>query len=195
VPTVTLIDDKHSGDLTEELLTVIGRGSTKHYEEPAKYHFGSDGMSDNFKTPVQEITITESENSACRAAYNEAPLFAVVTSNMLCARGPDQDSCVGDSGGPMILQGVAPEKDVQVGIVSWGWECGNEKYPGVYHRLSESLAWVKRTRRKLIRQAAADDAVTTNAKKKKKGGKNDGGGEGKTEDPEDEASSSSSSSS
>jgi len=65
---------------------------------------------------------------------------------MLLALGKDKapdgtltDSCVGDSGGPLF----SADKEVLVGIVSWGISCGNEDLPGVYTRVSASLDWIR----------------------------------------------------
>ncbi|XP_013173281.1 PREDICTED: trypsin-2-like [Papilio xuthus] len=44
-----------------------------------------------------------------------------------CVGAKGKDSCQGDSGGPLVCYGV------QVGIVSWGSDCG--MYPGVYTRI------------------------------------------------------------
>ncbi len=51
------------------------------------------------------------------------------------------DSCGGDSGGPLLVQGGNFEKFI-VGIVSWGRDCGRADYPGVYTRVSEVRDWV-----------------------------------------------------
>jgi hypothetical protein len=49
----------------------------------------------------------------------------------------------GDSGGPLILKGDSDDKsdDVQVGLTSWGWDCGQQ--PGVYARVSEGYEWIR----------------------------------------------------
>ena len=60
---------------------------------------------------------------------------------MLCAAAPGRDSCQGDSGGPLVLRDGDP---VLVGIVSWGKECGNSSYPGVYVRVASYLDWIDR---------------------------------------------------
>lgn len=51
----------------------------------------------------------------------------VITDNMICAWVPGtRDACQGDSGGPAVYLGRL------VGIVSFGIECANPNYPGVY---------------------------------------------------------------
>ena len=44
-------------------------------------------------------------------------------------------------GGPLILPGINPEGDVQVGVVSWGIGCAF--LPGVFSRVSSSYDWIQ----------------------------------------------------
>lgn len=48
------------------------------------------------------------------------------------------DSCHGDSGGPLF---VAPNKIV--GVVSWGFKCGDPHAPGVYSRVESGREWIE----------------------------------------------------
>ncbi len=66
----------------------------------------------------------------------------------ICATGPPggKDSCFGDSGGPLVVAADGtPRGYVQVGVVSWGPQCGNPLYPGVYTRVSSFADWINKT--------------------------------------------------
>ncbi|XP_022814457.1 trypsin, alkaline C-like [Spodoptera litura] len=66
-----------------------------------------------------------------------------ITDNMLCAGILDvggKDACQGDSGGPL-----AHNKDVIVGVTSWGFECAHSFYPGVNARISKYTSWIAAT--------------------------------------------------
>lgn len=62
----------------------------------------------------------------CEEAYMDHDYE--VTDRMICATHQWRDSCQGDSGGPLVLKGT----NIQVGIVSWGYSCGDPNFPGVY---------------------------------------------------------------
>ncbi|XP_047528764.1 trypsin-3-like [Vanessa atalanta] len=72
---------------------------------------------------------------ACSRAYRR---IARISSGMICAsaNNPPRDACQGDSGGPLVV-----DKSL-IGIVSWGEECANSTYPGVYTRVSNYYAWI-----------------------------------------------------
>eukprot|EP00804_Cyclotella_cryptica_P024832 CCRYP_001781-RA/>CCRYP_001781-RA protein AED:0.18 eAED:0.09 QI:0/0/0/0.75/1/1/4/0/378 len=72
--------------------------------------------------------------------------------SMMCAFADGKDACNGDGGGPLVMGkpestggGPSGNPPVQVGIVSWGKGCANNKFPGVYTRVSEVSDWVKST--------------------------------------------------
>ncbi|XP_021045349.1 kallikrein 1-related peptidase b3-like isoform X3 [Mus pahari] len=68
-----------------------------------------------------------------------------VTDVMLCAGEMDggKDTCAGDSGGPLICDGVLQ------GITSWGGNpCGEPNTPGIYTKLIKFTSWIKDTMEK-----------------------------------------------
>ncbi|XP_070593158.1 complement factor D [Erythrolamprus reginae] len=63
-----------------------------------------------------------------------------VTENMMCAESRKKDSCKGDSGGPIVCNGVAE------GIVTTGSSvCGNWRKPGIYTRTAPYVSWITNT--------------------------------------------------
>jgi trypsin len=64
--------------------------------------------------------------------------------SMICAQKEAQDSCQGDSGGPMFIADEfgRPDKDLLVGLVSWGYGCTDMEFPGVYTRVSYHYYWI-----------------------------------------------------
>nr|XP_049698918.1 trypsin, alkaline C-like [Helicoverpa armigera] len=66
----------------------------------------------------------------------------VIQNSMICAVRVDNGGsagCKGDSGGPLIYNGVV------VGIVSFGVSCQNPDFPGVYTKVSHYNDWIKTT--------------------------------------------------
>lgn len=71
----------------------------------------------------------------CAKAYKN---FGTITDRMICA-GYDKggkDACQGDSGGPLVVDNVL------VGVVSWGYDCAQPNYPGVYSRVASVRNWI-----------------------------------------------------
>lgn len=58
---------------------------------------------------------------------------------MICAGFPEggKDACQGDSGGPMI-----DSNGILVGVVSWGINCADPQYPGVYGNVAVVKDWI-----------------------------------------------------
>ncbi|PQK09513.1 hypothetical protein BB8028_0001g15830 [Beauveria bassiana] len=62
-----------------------------------------------------------------------------ITENMICAGNVGQDSCSGDSGGPLI----DAQTGVLQGVVSFGFGCANQQLPGVYARVDTQLDFIQ----------------------------------------------------
>lgn len=74
----------------------------------------------------------------------DCALLLPIDDTMICAGGElSQDSCENDSGGPLILEGSTDSDDVMLGVVSWGYGCGMEGYPGVYSRVAKARSWIE----------------------------------------------------
>jgi secreted trypsin-like serine protease len=100
---------------------------------------------------LRQVTIGVIPNDECKASYvafGEATNATLtITPNEICAGSPEgaKDSCYGDSGGPLVASLGDGKGYVQVGIVSWGVQCGNPALPGVYSRISQFSKWISDT--------------------------------------------------
>jgi secreted trypsin-like serine protease len=98
---------------------------------------------------LHEVDIEVIDPQECKAVYKSLQVSAfTVGDTEICATGPQggKDSCFGDSGGPLVVRDDnADQGYVQVGIVSWGPQCGNPLFPGVYTRVSSFSDWIKQT--------------------------------------------------
>nr|DAA64573.1 TPA_exp: trypsin 2A [Locusta migratoria] len=82
-------------------------------------------------TQLQAVTTSVVARSTCNSAYG-----GEITDRMICAGETGKDSCQGDSGGPLV------SGSTQYGIVSWGYGCAEEGYPGVYSNVAALRDWV-----------------------------------------------------
>ncbi|XP_065210172.1 trypsin-1-like [Planococcus citri] len=92
---------------------------------------------------IQKVDVPIIPTNDCRNNYIRRNTSFSVTDNMICAGGfKGQDTCRGDSGGPLHinLDGLGTMK--VVGIVSWGTNCGDPGYPGVYTRIDRYKRWI-----------------------------------------------------
>ncbi|XP_013136905.1 PREDICTED: serine protease easter-like [Papilio polytes] len=81
--------------------------------------------------------------SKCFEKYKK--VGAELTDKQICAGGAfAEDACRGDSGGPLMRRrpnGVWES----VGVVSFGYGCGRDGWPGVYSSVAKYLPWIKET--------------------------------------------------
>lgn len=101
--------------------------------------------SDSKRRPkvLQAVDVMTIENNECESWHMKSGIRVSIYPEMLCAGHEygGKDACQGDSGGPLM------EKDINgtwtlVGIVSAGYSCAMPGQPGIYHRISESSAWI-----------------------------------------------------
>ncbi|XP_017069084.1 trypsin epsilon [Drosophila eugracilis] len=77
------------------------------------------------------------EYSRCRSS--EFGYGRKIKDTMICAYSAHKDACQGDSGGPLV------SGNRLVGVVSWGYGCGDVRYPGVYADVAHFHEWIERT--------------------------------------------------
>lgn len=94
----------------------------------------SNAIHDKAPRHLKWAAIKVISNKQCNIAY-EGEIY----SSMLCAgwkKVGKRDTCKGDSGGALV------SGDEQIGIVSWGKECGDPIHLGVYTRVSSFTNWI-----------------------------------------------------
>jgi len=87
--------------------------------------WGTTSESDIFNTRLRSATVPVVADAACATAYGSS----FERSNMVCAGSPKADTCLFDSGGPLIINGRL------AGLTSWAYGCARAGFPGVYTRL------------------------------------------------------------
>ena len=128
IPTMKLGADPSPGELAK----IVGWGVTE---------VGLDGQpkaSAHLVDQLHEADLPIVSYRVCKDAMGAGN----ITQNMLCAGYKDGgvDSCVGDSGGPLLVQDNGRYK--QVGIVSFGDGCAKPDRYGVYTRVPMYSAWI-----------------------------------------------------
>ncbi|XP_078088026.1 transmembrane protease serine 7 [Mustelus asterias] len=90
-------------------------------------------------TVLQQAEVEIINQSLCRSTYG------LITPRMLCAGllSGKRDACRGDSGGPLSCQEKNGGRWFLTGIVSWGYGCGRQNFPGVYTRVSKFATWIQ----------------------------------------------------
>ncbi|KAL5290159.1 hypothetical protein ACFFRR_009862 [Megaselia abdita] len=106
-----------------ELSTITGWGETV--------------LNGDYSDKLRSVQVPILDKEDCQNAYK----YENITNNMVCAgyKEGGRDMCKGDSGGPLIY------KNKQIGIVSWGYECGSPSYPGVYTSVPAERDWIIKT--------------------------------------------------
>jgi secreted trypsin-like serine protease len=108
-------------------VTVMGWGKTKHVEGFAP------------SAQLMQVALDVESEPACARELDADP--SQVHSRVICAGAPNRKSCLGDSGGPMVLTSGRP--NYLLGVVSWGKAaCTGDAKPGVYTRVAAYSQWI-----------------------------------------------------
>ncbi|WP_330959282.1 S1 family peptidase [Photobacterium sp. 53610] len=108
-------------------LTAIGFGYRQY--DPTRRE-GSDSSPVLHQVEVPFVPLTQCKNLP--GSYQN------LGEGVFCAGETGKDTCMGDSGGPIIFD--TNDGPRQMGIVSWGRGCGI--YPGVYTKVSHYSDWI-----------------------------------------------------
>ena len=105
-------------------VVVMGWGTTSYYGPESSV--------------LLEVEVDLYTQAACKAAYSDVMIDDYITDRMVCAARVGKNSCLGDSGGPLIDKVTGK----QIGVVSWGYGCADENYPGVYAKVQDQSDWI-----------------------------------------------------
>lgn len=94
---------------------------------------------------LQQVSVPIVSNDVCNEGYNAYsyyPYHDPVTETMVCAGYAEggKDACIGDSGGPLIIEEDGGYRIA--GIVSWGEGCAEPGVYGVYTRVPAIVSFV-----------------------------------------------------
>jgi trypsin len=105
-------------------LTVIGMGQLEYQGELSYI--------------LNDVDVQYIPNAEC-----DEMMAGKVWDSMLCGgvEGGGKDSCIGDSGGPILMRDG--DNHTIVGLVSWGYRCALNGTAGVYSRVSVAMGWIK----------------------------------------------------
>jgi len=95
--------------------------------------WGTTSEGGSLSAHLKAVTVPHVTDDECSENYGSNSIFGDV---MICAGAAGIDSCQGDSGGPMTSE------DYHVGIVSWGYGCARDGYPGVYSQTDAFLDFI-----------------------------------------------------
>ncbi|XP_042861241.1 coagulation factor IX-like [Penaeus japonicus] len=130
---------------------VFGRGVApiclppKHdFEDFNTIVLGWGSLSFNGKDPrrLQKGTLRVTNLRECARNYTKLQTDYMITKKHVCTASPGVDSCLGDSGGPIIMQ--LGTLWYQLGIVSFGEKCAVPGYPGVNTNVAQYTPWILR---------------------------------------------------
>lgn len=90
---------------------------------------------------VRQVQLPIWNQRECRNAYRRE---INITNAYLCAglEGGGKDACQGDSGGPFVLPVNPANRFHLIGIVSFGKQCAEPGFPGVYTNVRQYLTWI-----------------------------------------------------
>ncbi|KAL3457285.1 trypsin-like serine protease [Aspergillus heterothallicus] len=120
-------------------LPVLGSGLPGTGEQVLISGYGATVEGRAYSPDLRSVMVGVVDKGACEIAYKD---YAVpVTQGVFCAGVQEggKGSCTGDSGGPVVSNGVL------VGIVSWELGCARPDYPGVYSSVALYRDWIKET--------------------------------------------------
>jgi len=120
--------------------TVMGWGRTNN----DRRNQGDKDEGGAFKNVLQKLSVPHIENSWCKSNPQWKAFSKITTDRQICAGGRfHEDSCSGDSGGPLIAQLDENSRMYLRGVVSFGTRRCGKGFPGVYTDITYYIDWIK----------------------------------------------------
>ncbi|CAG7732475.1 unnamed protein product, partial [Allacma fusca] len=139
--------------LAPHIDTICLPGNTPQYDNSSCWATGwgksAFGWNGTYQAILREVELPLVPRAVCQTAFRTTNLGAGFTlhDSFICAGGlKNQDTCVGDGGGPLVCASTAdPWRYVLAGVVSWGVNCGTYGIPGAYVDVTKFRAWIDTT--------------------------------------------------
>jgi len=100
-----------------------------------------------FQSNLQAVNLGIVDHAKCEVLLKNTTLTSVfrLHDSFVCAGGKEgYDTCTGDGGGPLACQGP-DQRFIEIGITSWGVQCGQKNVPGVYADVAYLSNWIRQT--------------------------------------------------
>jgi len=119
------------------------QGDGSEYEGKTAVVSGWGALSSGGSYPwvLMKVEVATMSNKCCCQNAEKSHSCPEIDDSMICAASPGKDTCLGDSGGPLIIDENG--KITLIGVVSWRG-CAEANLPGVYSRVTHVLDWIKR---------------------------------------------------
>ncbi|CAG5096705.1 Oidioi.mRNA.OKI2018_I69.XSR.g14742.t1.cds [Oikopleura dioica] len=120
-----------------------------------------------FSETIQRAQVPLTKFSDCRAAYANSsvreishtrPVTLTRKQHLCAAELGAIDACIGDSGGPLDCFDRRTQRQSLAGLVSFGKQCADKVYPGVYTNVAYYREWIH----KIIKNPSAHSVVPRN---------------------------------
>ncbi|XP_050545031.1 trypsin-2-like isoform X2 [Daktulosphaira vitifoliae] len=100
--------------------------------------WGQTAFDEEISNVLLEVAVPVWDHEECVLAFSQ-PIFRT----NICAAEYEggKDSCLGDSGGPLLMQ-RSDGRWTNIGVVSWGINCAQPGFPGVYAKTTSFLKWI-----------------------------------------------------
>ena len=106
--------------------------------------WGTTSSGGSLSAVLQSVKVDIFSHKYCEANSNYGMIFDETSEFCAGKMSGGIDSCQGDSGGPLVCVDENNHA-ILYGIVSWGYGCAFDGYPGIYAKVSAVVDWIYAT--------------------------------------------------